>query len=227
MDKRFFLALLLTGVVLVVTPLLFPPPPRAATAGGTASEMPELNLDATAPASANPGVPSTAVRSVAPVGRERTGGASESARTRATRTALATDVIDTIHASGAGAAFVFSTQGASPKLAELPQYRSLGATSGAVILQSGADPLLQYSVLSGTDTVRLDRTIFRYSRDEVLGGTVLTFTSPDTANPATVIYRLQSNAQITHVEIAVPKVTDRAYLILGLPRGFLSHEADA
>ncbi len=28
MDKRFFLALLLTGIVLVVTPIIFGPPPR-------------------------------------------------------------------------------------------------------------------------------------------------------------------------------------------------------
>ena len=138
----------------------------------------------------------------------------------------ATDVIDTIHAAGAGAVFVFTTRGASPVLAELPEYRSLGRNAGRVVLQGGTEPLLQYSVFTGADTIRLDQAVFRYARQATEAETVLTFSSMDTTNPATITYRLRPVAQLTRVQVDVPKATGRAYLFLGLPRGFVSHEAD-
>lgn len=215
MDKRFFLALLLTGVVLVVTPLIFPPPPRAVAppSTGTPSPDPVSGASVTDP-SPNKTVPVvTGVRAAPTVA---------TAMKRAAAVA-----IDTIRVSGGGAAFSFTNYGASPLLAELPEYRSLGKTPGVVVLQSGTEPLLQYSVLSGADTIRLDRTVFRHSRRTVSGTTVVTFASDDSAGPATITYRLQPGTPLTRVEVDVPRATARAYLLLGLPHGFLSHEADS
>lgn len=215
MDKRFFLALLLTGVVLVVTPLLFPPPPRVVTpvASGVSAAAPGQPS-----ISAAPETPRTA----APAGTTpRAGRATTSAST-----GPAADLIDTIHGKSAGASLVFTTLGATPTSAELPKYRSLGSVSGSVVLRGDGDPLLTYSVLSGADTIRLDRTVFRSTRQDGPDGTLLTFTSPDTLNQATVTYRLQPDAQLTRVQVSVPRATGRAYLLLGLPHSFVSHEAD-
>lgn len=211
MDKRFFLALLLTGVVLVVTPLIVGPPRPAA------------------PAPVSVGAPTASQPSVGPEVETPRGAVSTAAAPRAGRTVAATptvDVIDTIHAKGAGASFVFSTRGATPMSAELPQYKSLGIATGDVVLQGGKDPLLSYSILTGTDTIQLDRTTFRYSRQDGSDGTLLTFTSPDSANPVTVRYRLVPGAQLTRVQVEAPRATARAYLLLGLPRSLVSHEAD-
>ena len=215
MDKRFFLALLLTGVVLVVTPLLFPPPrvvtPSATNPVGPSPEPVSGSVAVDAPPKAP--MPSGASSHVPAIAAAASGGG--------------TVAIDTIHGSGGGAAFVFTTYGASPLRAELPEYRSLGKAPGTVVLQSGTEPLLQYTVLSGTDTIRLDRNTFRYTRQEKSGTTVLTFVSDDNTGPATITYRLQLGAPLTRVEVDVSKTTGRAYLLLGLPHGFLSHEADS
>ena len=213
MDKRFFLALLLTGVVLVVTPLLFPPPPRAVTPATISSVAPSPELArGSSIGDAPPKLPVPTV---------------PGSRAAASVARAAAVAIDTVRASGGGAGFVFTTYGASPLRAELPEYRSLGGSPGTVVLQGGAEPLLKYTVLSGPDTIRLDQTVFRYARQEVLGTTILTFVSDDRADPATITYRLQPGAPLTHVEVDVPKATGRAYLLLGLPHGFLSHEADS
>jgi len=218
MDKRFFLALLLTGVVLVVTPLLFAPPPRP-VAPVVTSPVAALSGGAnTVPGAVPPTTTPTTTPAPTPLSR-----GSTPSSVRAVPTA---EVVDTIHASGAGAVFTFSTLGAAPKAAELPAYKSLGSTPGTVELRGGTDPLLQYALLAGTDTIHLDRTVFRYTRQESAGNTTLTFASTDSANPATITYRLQSGGQLTNVQVDAPRVTGRAYLMLGLPRGFTSHEAD-
>ena len=216
MDKRFFLALLLTGVVLVVTPLLFPPPPRSIAPATTSAVPPSSEpVSGVATVHASPKAPAPPGAGVR---------APASAAFASARAAVA---IDTIRGSGGGAVFAFTTYGASPLRAELPEYRSFGKMPGTVVLQGGTEPLLQYTVLSGTDTIRLDRTTFRYTRQEASNTTILTFVSDDSAGPATITYRLQPSAPLTHVDVYVPRATGRAYLLLGLPHGFLSHEADS
>ena len=207
MDRRFFLALLLTGVVLVVTPLLIPPAPRpvatAPTVGGqAAADVP------------TPG--SVAAQAIMP--RTTTGPRAPAP------TSAALAPIDTILASSAGAEFVFTTRGAAPLSANLPGHRALGATSGPVVLHGGGDALLQYRVLTDRDTARLDQTTFRYTRTDASGASTLTFS--DSVGGTTISYRLADDAQVTQVHVSVPPTTGRAFLLLGLPRGFASHEAD-
>jgi len=213
MDRRFFLALLLTGVVLVVTPLVFPPAPRpvvtAPVLAPAQTVVPSSGAATRTDAGARPAVP-----------RGTTISAMRGAATPARET------IDTIHVTGAGAAFVFSTLGAAPVYAELPAYRSLGATAGTVVLRGGTEPLLQYSVLTERDTIHLDQAVFRYARRDAGDETILAFTNTDSTGSATITYRLQASARLTRVEVDVPRATGRAYLLLGLPRGFVSNEAD-
>lgn len=129
-----------------------------------------------------------------------------------------------ILASSAGAEFVFTTRGAAPLSANLPGHRALGATSGPVVLHGGGDALLQYRVLTDRDTARLDQTTFRYTRTDASGASTLTFS--DSVGGTTISYRLADDAQVTQVHVSVPPTTGRAFLLLGLPRGFASHEAD-
>jgi YidC/Oxa1 family membrane protein insertase len=220
MDKRFFLALLLTGVVLVVTPLIFSPPPRPAAlvAPPATAVTPPVGGTGTTGATAVTAV--TAGQAIKP--DPKTSGAS----TGKTAGIPAADLLDTIHGTGGGTVFTFSTRGAAPRSGELPEYRSLGSEKGTVRLEGGTTPLLQYGVLIGNDTTRLDETVFRFAKRDVAGEAVLTFTSPDTAAPATITYHLQPSSTLTRVEVEVPKATGRAYFLLGLPRGFVSHEAD-
>lgn len=213
MDKRFFLALFLTGVVLVVTPLLVPSPPRApvpVTTSGT-------------PASAAPAAPAGAVP---PSAVPMPGAAPAATIGAAGARAVAPAPIESVTVAAAGARLTLSSLGAAPTMATLPAFKSLGRTAGPVALHATNAPMLRYRILSGTDTIHLDQTAFRVATTATGHATTVTFTSADPAHPATVTYRADSAASVTRVDIAVPGAGGRAYLLLDLPGAFVSHEAD-
>jgi len=217
MDRRFFLALLLTGVVLVVTPLLFQPPPRpaavvvatpsreSAPAGDSAATRPTGGAPTIAPVQARPGKP----LAVAPIDTVRVGGTPGASNTPS------------------DASLELLSQGATPASIRLPRHRSLGVATGDVTLRDPAGPLLRFTIVSNGDTVHLDQASFRAARRTTESGTLVTFESVNTPNTATISYNTSTTGYMTAVELSVPGMAERAFLLLGLPGGFASQEADS
>jgi YidC/Oxa1 family membrane protein insertase len=212
MDKRFFLALFLTGIVLVVTPLLMPTPPRtavpAAAVGTPAAAAPSAG---TAPASVVP------MPGAVPTAQAASASGARSA---------APIPVESVTVVAAGARLTLSSLGAAPTGATLPAYKSLGRTSGPVALSAPGAPMLRYRVLAGADTIRLDQATYRMTTAASGRTTTVTFTSDDPTHPATITYHADSAAAVTRVDISAGNAGARAYLLLDLPGAFVSHEAD-
>jgi YidC/Oxa1 family membrane protein insertase len=212
MEKRFFLALLLTGIVLVVTPMIFRPVPAPVAAPSTA-----------APPSVVP-TPGVAAPQQQTVGPSTPQGSRADNRGAAV---VAPVVADTIRLTAPDAAYAFSSIGAAPVGVTLPEHRSLSAIPGPVVIRDAADPLLSYRIISGADTIRLDRAAFRATTDNNPATPGVTFTSADPAALATIEYRVTSTPHLSRVRVTAPGlVAGRSYLLLGLAGGFVSQEAD-
>jgi YidC/Oxa1 family membrane protein insertase len=219
MDKRFFLALLLTGAVVVLTPVLFERPtvpvvtttPPAASApastglpsGGQPASTPAVLL----PAPTDAGVAST----VAPAAP------------------------DTVVLRNDLARYRFSTLGAQLLSAELPQFSRLGGRDGAVQLAHGAAPLMRLRLIAGGDTIPLERLAFTASREQ---GTFVSEGAPAEAEELlfraavgtgaiAVRYTLSPENYLARAEIRGTGIAQPAFLLVDLPTGFTSQEADS
>lgn len=210
MEKRFFLALLLTGAVLVLTPLLFPTRP------------PPANSSAVAPSNTNGAMPTpdsttTADRPGAAAIRDATG--PRSAVTETLRW-------DTTRVQAAQATYAFVSPGAVPVSVELGAHRSLapGAAGTPVVLNDRQEPLLHYRILTAGDTVSLSRAGFHAGRIGGDSSAGVRFESVGDIPPTTIEYRATA-PYLTHVQFQT-RVTGRAYLLVDLPTGLASQEAD-
>ena len=205
MDKRFFLALLLTGAVVIMTPLIFQqptPPPTPLVATTPLAEV--VPPPSTAPAT---GVaqrlgPEAAVPEPAVV-----------AVTHVLRNELAT--------------FSFSTLGATMVGAELPKFRRLRNGEGTVQLANHGEPMLRFRIIAGGDTLALDRVNFAARRGTSARGDELVFTGRYGASTVEVRYTLAADNYLAAVEVAASGLPQPAFLLTDLPTGFASQEADS
>jgi YidC/Oxa1 family membrane protein insertase len=208
MEKRFFLALLLTGIVLVVTPMIFRPVPPAVIT----PPAPTVSSVVPSPGVSAPQQPAAGTQGMRP-------------DVRPTPVAAAV-VADTVRLTTPDASYAFTSLGAAPVAVTLPSHKSLSATPGPVVIRDAAAPLLSFRVVSGADTIRLDQAAFRSSTDNNAMGAGITFTSADAGVLATVDYRATATPYVTRVRLTTPTLTGRSYLLLGLASGFVSQEAD-
>lgn len=214
MDKRFFLALLLTGVVLVVTPMIVQTPPPAAVPGAApAANVPPTQGAAAVIAAPTPGAAA---------------GASTIAPTRAAPAAAqpVAAPAETISVRAGTSVYSLSTVGAAPTAVVLSDHRAFTGSRGDVNLHNPNGPLLGFRVVAGADTIALDRMTFAASKAGTADAPVVTFTSTDPAMPATIEYRVTATPYLSDVRVNVPQARDRAYLLVSLPGGFASQEAD-
>lgn len=214
MDKRFFLALLLTVGVILVTPRLFPgrPIPVTSPAGDSLAGP---TIGATDPASAT--VRQSAVTTATAVGAPATMEAA-----RADTAARFTP--ETLRLENTVAAYYFSTQGAMLMSAELPNYQRLNGDSGVVRLQHGAEPLIRYRLISGRDTIPLDRLPFT-AREERLGAEQrLTFTTAVSGGSVEIAYTLSVDNYLAGITVRAEGIPAPAFLLTSLPTGFDSQE---
>ena len=218
MDKRFFLALLLTMGVIVVTPRIFPgaarpvvvPVPSAATA---APVVGATTASTATPTTATPAAPASARASVsgAPLG-------SPQAIAVASRTVRLTNALAT---------YEFSTRGATLLGAELPRYKRLGGGTGLVRLGDGGRPLLRYRLIAGGDTVALDAMEFAVVESTSNGRGRLTFTAPVGTGSASITYTLADSNYLADIDVQVTGVSAPAFLLTDLPQGFDTQERDS
>ena len=218
MDRRTFLALLLSALVIVVTPILFrgfggrqsPPPPPAPPDTASVAAAPTAGPQVTA-ASPQPAPPAPAV---------------------STPAAFPRVAADTATVDAGKTHYVFSTAGAAPQSIQLGAYANLSATQRirpkATLAASppgqAALPLLRYRLVRSSDTLSLDTVAFHAQRD----ANGVTFTS--VAAPAiTIRYQFAEDGYLTHVtgEVAAAAgSTSPVQLLVDLPTTLRSQEAD-
>jgi YidC/Oxa1 family membrane protein insertase len=208
MDKRFFLAILLTGGVVLLTPVLFPRPTAPA---------PAAVADSTGVTESVAPTPAPAVSSAEAV----------LAPTPTTSVPSAPLVpIETLTVTNSVTTFAVTSQGAQLLRAELPRFRRLGADSGLVRLAHGREALLRYTVIAGGDTVPLSALAFTASREATGTEGTLRFEAPVGSGRLRISYTLLPDTYVATVRVEASGLPQPAFLLTQLPTGFDSQEAD-
>jgi YidC/Oxa1 family membrane protein insertase len=233
MDKRFFLALILTAIVVAITPLLFPSPAGrsapTATAGrdslagrtpaGRAAEAPGL------PEATSLGTPSAGAAQPVAAPAEAGQGGAPSAAAPAETTTVATPK----------SVYRISSLGAAPVSVVLRDYKRLsagGKTDELVDLVRPGERLINYRLVVPGDTIRLDRVPFTLAQGA----------GANASAPRTLTYQAAvANARVAITYSFVPdsyvvRVSGRveggatggapSFLLVDLPSGINSAEAD-
>jgi YidC/Oxa1 family membrane protein insertase len=211
MDKRFFLALVLTGVVLIVPSFFMKPPAPPAVPPASTAEVP--TVVPTPGTTASTSTSTKAAPNAAPV-------AGPSVKTPV----VAPVRIDTINLRDTESTIRLLSVGAAPIAVGVPAHKSFGPTTGEVAIEDEGRPLLSFQVVTGNDTLHLDRATYRASGDPATG--TVTFNSADPGVAASIEYRKTNTPYLTHVRVAVPGASGKAFLLLNLAEGFTSQEAD-
>jgi YidC/Oxa1 family membrane protein insertase len=211
MEKRLFLALLLTGAVMMLTPVLFPRP---------SIPIPVANADTISGGTSRAEPPSGA----APVSP-----ASIALRTTATRDdSLRTAPAETVSVHTNVSSYAFSTLGAAPIAVQVDSYPALQGKGGRVVLRYDHQPLLRFRVLTAGDTVRLDLiafTVARGTRSD--GAAILTFAGQTGKARASIRYEFARDDYLTTAAVEVSDIGSPAFLLVDLPSGFDTQEADS
>jgi YidC/Oxa1 family membrane protein insertase len=200
MDRRLALALLLSGLTVVVSSMFFPPAPRrAAQSVRTIAES-----SAVLPPTARPLQQDTIARTA------RTAEAPPS---------------DTVVVQTRKAIYRLSTVGATAIDVTLRDYQALNRDSGTVRLLRDSVPLAVFRLVSGRDTIALDRTAFvvdRASQEEAPDSLVFHGVTP--VGDVTLTYRFDPEGYLLRVNGYVPSGVNQ--LVITLPRGVRSEEAN-
>jgi YidC/Oxa1 family membrane protein insertase len=203
MERRLILAISLMIVVAVIPSFFIKKAPRPA---GPSRPAPESTATAPAPPGAAP-QPRLAAPAEAPAAFRAAG--------------------DTVSVSSPRASYGFTTIGAALERAEFPAYRAFGAGQGrvAVNLVRSGDRLLDYRLVLGTDTVRLDTTRFAVRRS----GDAVTFEAAQGALRFGVAYVRTAgrNYQIDVTGTIAGLEGRGALLLIGLGTGLANVEADS
>jgi YidC/Oxa1 family membrane protein insertase len=214
MDKRFFLAILLTGGVVLLTPVLFPRPTVPVPA---AAPVADATRPAMVPAATPAAVPTM-------TGAPRASGV-QGAPTGAAPAAPAI-APETLAVGNALTTFAFSTRGAELLTADQPKFRRLGGQSGTVTLAHGRDPLLRYTLLAGGDTIDVSALTFTATRTATAAGEQLRFDAAVGTGTLRVEYTLAADNYLAAVRVVASGLPQPAFLLTHLPTGFDSQEAD-
>jgi YidC/Oxa1 family membrane protein insertase len=132
----------------------------------------------------------------------------------------------------AQAVFRFTNIGAAPLTITLRDYPARApGTSGMVTLAHDHAPLLRYVVVSGQDTLALDRTVFQGTVTYLADSTPLvTFAGSAGGAPVTIRYSLSRIGYLSRVQGTIGgaalRGTAPAYLLIALPGGLNSNESD-
>jgi YidC/Oxa1 family membrane protein insertase len=204
MDRRFFLAILLTAVVVLTVPRLLPTPPRP---------------DPIASDTTRPIAPETAIaQPVAPPTM------AEAPPAASSDSAVPPPSGDTVTVSTTLARYVFSTVGAKPLQIVLTEYESLADSGLRVRLAREETPLLRYAVAMRGDTIPADAIAFAADTSDP---TAVTFRgSLPGGETATITYDLDPESYLFTVRGAV-EGAGGAQLLVTIPNGLRTEEPDS
>ena len=206
MDKRLPLAAALIILVLFGVPLIFPhppaPPPAVSADSANKTAAPAPDAAVSHPVSVAP----------API---------------AAATSLPAAKPDTLVEQTAVTTTWFSSVGAAPLAIQIDSFASLNGRGGRVMLKHGQEPLLRFRVITPTDTIALDRMAFTSTKSAgANGGSVLTFTGSNGREQATIRYNIINDNYLSTISVDVTGAASPAFLLVDLPGGFDTQEAD-
>ena len=213
MNKRFFLALILTAIVIVATPLLFTStkqrPVSPASVDSTRKTVAEDTRDTASP------VPALAARPI-----------SDAVRLNVPLPVADSAIVKTPHA-----AYTFNTRGAAPISVVLDSYPSLrpDGRGRRAQLVGRNDALAQYRLVLGRDTIALDTVIFRADQTSNPGAQSISFSGVTAGHALTLTYAFaaeNSEQYLVKVSAAVVDAPQGSGLLIRLPRTLHSNEAD-
>lgn len=209
MDKRFFLALLLSLIVVALSQVLFPTAAKQSAATVSPPAAGPTDDSTVRPAPATSAIAPAEIRSTSDSG-------VKSGEPREERTTISTDKV----------VYTFSNVGAAPVSLVMKEYSNESASGGRVDLATQNAKLLAYKLVVGGDTIPLEKIDFeRNLRQQPGGGSVLTYSSTVRGVPVRISYTLGKTAYVFHVAGAAGGATG-AYLLISLPTTLRSAEAD-
>ena len=204
MDRRFFLAILLTAVVVLTVPRLLPTPERPTPAASDTTRP--IATDTTR---AQPTPPPTVAEAPPAVAAD---------------SSAAPPTGDTITISTAVARYAFSTVGARPQQIVLTEYESLADSAHQVRLAREQTPLLRYALAIRGDTIPADGIVFSADTSDPLA---VTFRgSLPGGEAATITYDLDPESYLLRVRGSV-QGAGGAQLLVTVPNGLRTEEADS
>ena len=206
MDKRFFLALLLSLVVVAISQVLFPSAVKRtpAVAPQTAAPAPDSVGRVDVPVATGPSAAAHAARD------------TTAAATPEERTTITTEK----------AIYTFSNIGASPVSMVMKDYANRSPAGGRVDLATAGAKLLTYRLVLGADTIPLEKTPFTVTRQTTADGQpMLTYATAVSGIPVNIAYTFTKTAYVVHVSAAVGGSTG-SYLVTSLPQTLRSAESD-
>jgi YidC/Oxa1 family membrane protein insertase len=208
MDKRFFLALLLSLIVVALSQVIFPAPAKK-----TASA---IQSPVSVPADT---APKPAMRDTSAVGvtvARAVDSSSDNSKVAEQRSTIASDK----------AIYTFTNIGAAPVSAVMKDYANRAPGGGHVDLAAPNTKLLTFKLIVGADTVSLDNVAFaRAMPQQIAGGSLLAYTSSVRGIPVRITYTTGTKPYVFHVSGVVGGSTG-AYLVTSLPTTLRSAEAD-
>jgi YidC/Oxa1 family membrane protein insertase len=223
MDKRFFLALFLSLIVIAISQLLFPPQKQKPGAQRSAVDSTtEHSLTASSTGA------STTTRALAPT----VVAAPPAADSSVSRSAVSPVAVaaETTSVTTPKATYHFSNIGATPVSAVISDYRNQSAGHGLVDLGRPSSPLLEYRLITPTDTVDLSKIPFTLRRStNAKGDQALTYSATVGNIGTEVTYRISTDTTASYVMRVEGQVTGTqspAYLITELPKTLRPTEAD-
>jgi YidC/Oxa1 family membrane protein insertase len=214
MDKRFFLALILTAIVIVATPWIFPGANRRPiTPVAVDSTRRAATIDS-GPRATAPAAPATPTIGVP---------------TNSTRTALTSVPVETTTVRTTRSTYAITSRGAAPVSVVLDSYpsRRPGAAGRKVELVRPRTPLLRYRVAIGRDTVALDTVPLRAESRDGAGAPSVAYSGDVAGHGVRVDYAFVPDSFLVHVTTTVAGAPPGSALLVDLPRTLLSNEPDS
>jgi YidC/Oxa1 family membrane protein insertase len=215
MDKRFFLALLLTAIVIIAPPLLLQRGGvQRATSGIDTNRVPTR-------------VDSANKQGITPVAGApaQKAGASEAPPPNAVsfQAPVETTTVETRLAR-----YRFSSQGAMPISVALDSYpsRRPGAAKTASQLLPAKTALAHLRLALGADTIALDTISLRGQTTPGATGPTVTYTGTVAGRPLTLSYSVVADSFLLRVAANVTGAPVGSALLLALPRTLQSNEPD-
>jgi YidC/Oxa1 family membrane protein insertase len=233
--RRIILAVVLMAVVLIATPYIFPAPnvppgaagarpDSAAVLSDSAAAVNKPQVDAKITAAEKPTGASAAASGVAPT--PVMGAVADSL-------ALPPVVIDTATVTTPKAVYRTTNRGAALIGATMTQYLALTskgrATGEPVELAQTGDRLLGFRIVVPGDTIDLTRQVFRTTRQTEGDRVVVRYEAElgSASRLASIRYSFLPDSYRVDVSVAVAGVPENSFLLIDLPPGFRSAEADS
>jgi YidC/Oxa1 family membrane protein insertase len=227
--RRIVLAVVLMAAVLILTPYLFPTPtPAPGSAAADSLRADSVRVDsATRTATVTPAAGDSAARQPATVGAVATASAAPGDSAAPAQSSVA---IDTTVVTTKPVEYRTTNRGAALIGAAMQQYQGLsnkGRTRGGPVeLAATGDRLLSYRLVVPGDTIDLRTQLFTTTRTEDGGKAVTRYDATLGARTVSIIYSFLPDSYRVNVSAAVAGAPDGSFLLVDLPPGFRSSEAD-